>query len=236
MITIKEWLSEPETKEIKTLSAGELYSTAFFRDPQRSAYIDPTVFYSPADGVVLYAREAVNPNQRIVNIKGRNFTVRDILDDDEYDRDSLVIGIFMSRLDVHTNRIPTAGYMTEYHRSPWLFTPNVSMILEEEDIIDRQKPKAIDMEYMFRNERHVMRVYSAKLNDYYFIVQVAEKDVDEIVNWGKNSHLAQCSRFGQVRFGSQVDLIVPIEGHDFELLAKENYHVKAGVDQLIRIK
>jgi phosphatidylserine decarboxylase len=237
MKTIVEWLAEPETKALKAKSDGGLYSLDFHRDPMRPIYLDPTVFYSPADGIVLYARESIGPDQRIVDIKGQKFTVRDILDDQDYDRDSMVVSVFMTKLDVHVNRIPTAGAMSEYHRSPWLYTPNVSMLLEEEDIINRKQPKTKDMDYMFRNERVVMRVYAPVISDFYFVVQVAEKDVDEIANWGNNSHFSQCSRYGIVRFGSQCDLIVPVDGPKrFELLAKENYHVKAGVDALIRIE
>jgi phosphatidylserine decarboxylase len=68
-------------------------------------------------------------------------------------------------------------------------------------------------------------------------VQIAERDVDEIANWGME-HQMQGERYGMVRFGSQVDVVIPLKKGEnrFEILAKVNYHVQAGVDPIIQIK
>ena len=50
-------------------------------------------------------------------------------------------------------------------------------------------------------------------------------------------YLDQNERFSQIRYGSQVDLIIPLDGSTgFELLLEEGNHVEAGVDPLLKIK
>ena len=46
----------------------------------------------------------------------------------------------------------------------------------------------------------------------------------------------QNERFSLIRWGSQVDLVLPLDDRfTFELLLKETMHVNAGLDQLIKI-
>ena len=97
--TLKEWLGG-EVKELQKLPVGDLSNTFFFRDPLRSNHIDHKHFYSPADGTILY-QKVVNPGEPVVEIKGVNYTLQDVMCDEDYDKPSLVIGIFMSFYDVH---------------------------------------------------------------------------------------------------------------------------------------
>jgi len=47
---------------------------------------------------------------------------------------------------------------------------------------------------------------------------------------------AQNERFSLIRWGSQVDLILPLdERFDFELCLEDHMHVEAGLDKLIKI-
>ena len=236
MQTLTEWRDSKEVKKLKAMSDGEFYSTAFNRDPARAIYNDPSVFYSPADGVILYAKDEVMPTEAIVAIKGRNFTVRDLLADHRYEHPSIVIGIFMTKYSVHVNRAPTRGFINQIRTTPFLFTPNASMISEEEDILE-SNPDPKDMAYMFQNERCVSEIYCPDIRGNYFIVQVAEKDVNEIVNWGDGGFFQQGDRFGLLRFGSQVDLVIPLTGRvSYESIIPENMVVEAGVDALVKIK
>jgi phosphatidylserine decarboxylase len=235
--TIQEWLKSPEIRKLKGASLDYLYSTAFSRDPLRSIYLDPTVYYAPADGIVLYAKTNVQPTDALVEIKGRKFTPRDALDDKDYNYPSLVVGIFMTQYSVHVNRMPTAGYCSEVHVTPYLFTPNISMLFEEQDIMEG-KPKTQDMTYLFQNERCVTRVYCPEIRGNYYIVQVAEKDVDEIANWNREhgEYFYQGERFGLIRSGSQVDVIIPLTDKcNFQILAEEKTVVEAGVDAIVKI-
>ena len=236
MLPLKEWLASPGYKDFQSKKLGDKYSREFFRDPFRPIHIQPDRFLAAADGVILYAHPQVKPTEPVVVVKGRKLTTKDILDDKEFDRDCLVIGTYMTEADVHVNRVPTAGYLTEEHRTPYLFTHNFSMVLEQEDILEGKGSYQPDMAYLFPNERCIVSVYCPSLSLTYYLVQVAERDIDEIANWGLE-HQHQGERYGMVRFGSQVDILIPLKKNEnrFEILAKVNHHVEAGVDALVQV-
>lgn len=237
MQPLKEWVKSPEVQRIKKENAGNRFGVEFFRDPLRPIFLRPEMFLAPADGVIIYAHPKVAPDEPIVVVKGRKFTPKDLLDDKELSCDCLVIGTYMTEMDVHVNRVPTAGYVTEQHRTPYLFTHNFSMMLEQDDLLHGKGAHPDDMGYLFPNERCIVKVYCPKLKLSYYIVQIAERDVDEIANWGYECQ-QQGERYGMVRFGSQVDLVIPLKANEdrFEVLAKMNHHVKAGIDALVRVK
>ena len=236
MIPLKEWLQSDEIKKIKSKKLGDRYSREFFRDPFRPIAIRPEMFLAPADGVILYAHPRVAPDEPIVVVKGRKMTPKDLLDDKELSEDCLVIGTYMTEYDVHVNRCPTAGYLTEVHKTPYLFTHCFSMMLEQDEILSGRGSNQPDMGYLFPNERCIVRTYAPRVKCSYYTVQIAERDVDEIANWGYE-HQMQGERFGMVRFGSQVDLVIPLKKNEdrFKILAKVNYHVQAGVDGLVEV-
>ena len=236
MLPLREWLASPEYLAVKKLSMGDLVSKEFFVDPLRPVYIRPEVFYSPADGVILYAFERIGPNEAIVNVKGKKFTVRELLDDDEYDHPSLVIGIFMTAYDKHVNRCPTAGYAKEYRCTPFLYNPQISMVEEERGLLEDAEIDKADMGYLFMSERKVISVYNPRIRNTYFVIQVADRDIDVILNWFKQGYMIQAERMGQIRYGSQVDLVIPLVGKaKYELLCKRGLHVEAGTDALVKI-
>lgn len=237
MLPLKQWLVTPEVQRIKKENSGRRFGLDFFRDPLRPIYLRPEMFLAPADGIILYAHPRVKANESIIVVKGRKLTPQDLLDNEELTGDFLCIGIFMTEFDVHVNRVPTSGYLTEEHRTPYLFTHNFSMMLEQDDLTHGKGSHPNDMGYLFPNERCIVRCYAPKLKLYYYIVQIAERDVDEIANWGYE-HQCQGERYGMVRFGSQVDLVIPLKPNEnrFEILAKVNWHVTAGVDALVKVK
>ena len=218
------------------MPGGLRYGKEFFRDPLRPLYLRPESFLAPADGVILYAHERVKPDEAIVVIKGRKLTTRDVLDNKTFNDEALVVGIFMTEFDVHINRCPTSGYLTEIHKTPYLFTHNFSMMLEQDDLTRGKGSHPDDMGYLFPNERCIVRCYAPRLKTSYYLIQIAERDVDEISNWGYE-HQMQGERYGMVRFGSQLDLIIPLKKNEnrFRMLAKENWHVEAGLDPLVEV-
>lgn len=237
MIPLKDWVKSPDVQRIKKENAGNRFGIEFFRDPLRPVFLRPEMFLAPADGVIIYAHPKVAPDEPIVVVKGRKFMPKDLLDDKELSCNCLCIGIYMTEYDVHVNRCPTAGYLTEVHRTPYLFTHNFSMMLEQDDLMHGKGSHPDDMGYLFPNERCITRMYSPKIKTSYYMVQIAERDVDEIANWGYE-HQQQGERFGIVRFGSQVDLVIPLKVNEnrFEILAKINHHVVAGIDALVKVK
>jgi phosphatidylserine decarboxylase len=142
----------------------------------------------------------------------------------------------MTAKDCHVNRAPTSGYIKEERRTPFLFSPNVSMLSEENDLLDEAEIDVGDLSYLFCNEKRITSIYNPRIKDKYYIIQIAERDVDVIVAWYHQGHIEQGSRFGQIRFGSQVDIVLPLTGKNkYEIIAKRGYHVEAGIDKIVRI-
>jgi phosphatidylserine decarboxylase len=234
---LEDWLNG-EVAELSKLPVGELSNTFFFRDPLRPTYIDSEHFYSPADGTILY-QKLVMPGapccEGIVEIKGKNYTLQDVMGDKDYNKPSLVIGIFMSFYDVHINRIPYSGTI-KYNRLEPIESTNKPMLAVEKDILNKViNPN--NMDYLKYNERVLNTVYNASLDYTYHIVQIADEDVNVIAPFKQQGDLCtQNERFSLIRWGSQVDLVLPIDSrYQFELLLKETMHVNAGLDKLIKI-
>ncbi|MDD5035140.1 MAG: phosphatidylserine decarboxylase [Methylococcaceae bacterium] len=208
----------------------------FFRDPARPMYSDTSYFFSPADGVILY-QKTVGPAECLVEIKGKNYTLRQALRDDCFNQSCLVIGIFMSMYDVHVNRIPYTGNLS-YKLLPAIETHNLPMLAVEDALLGEALRPCDEADYLFSNQRMLNKVYAPSLEITYYILQIADYDVATILPFelGQNHPFAQNRRFSQIRFGSQVDLIIPLsERWTFETLLPDRMHVEAGVDPLVRI-
>ncbi len=233
--TLQEWL-KTEVEEVSSKSLRWLSEQYFFRDPTRPMFSDTTYFYPPADGIILYAKQ-VAADQSIVDIKGKPYSLQMAMRDSDYHKESLVIGIFMTFYDVHINRIPYAGRLS-YKELEAITTYNCPMLDVEKDIVNNISPYTNKAEYLFNNQRVLNRVYSMDLQQYYYILQIADYDVDCITPFRlkQNEHFAQNQRFSQIRYGSQVDLIIPLsDSFEFEPLIDEGMHVEAGVDPLVKV-
>ena len=232
--TIKEFLNRDDIKIIKEHALGEIMETDFFRDPLRTITLNRDLFYAPADGIVLYAKE-VKPDEPY-QIKGVDFTIRDMLADENYKEKSLVVSIFMTALDVHINRVPSSCYYIDTHSTPPLQTHGVSMVMEENDLLEDFNYKKEYLEYLRYNEKLVSVFYCPAIKGRFYIVQIADKDVDCCLTWHKGCFLVQGDRFGQIRCGSQVDLVIPLKkGIKYETLVKSLDHVEAGIDPVLKI-
>ena len=233
--SLRAWL-ESDVEQVHDRPMRWLSGEYFFRDPVRPMYSDPNYFFPPADGVVLYARQ-VAPDQAIVDIKGRAYSLQTALRDARFDAECLVIGIFMTFYDVHVNRIPYAGRLVYRELDP-ISTLNDPMIGVEKDLLDELRPYTRHAAYLFNNQRVVNRIFSMDLRQHYYVLQVADYDVDCITPFRlkQNQCFAQNERFSQIRYGSQVDLIIPLSDHwTFTPLLGEGMHVEAGIDPLVRI-
>ncbi len=233
--TLREWI-ETEVKPVSSKSLRWLSEQYFFRDPSRPVFSNADFFYPPADGIILYAKQ-VAADESIVDIKGKPYSLRTAMQDKDYDKKSLVIGIFMTFYDVHINRIPYAGRLSYKELEP-LSSYNYPMLGVEKDIINDIEPYTNNANYLFHNQRILNRVYNMDLKQFYYILQVADYDVDCITPFRlkQNQAVAQNQRFSQIRYGSQVDLIIPVsEQFDFIPLIETGMHVEAGVDPLVKI-
>ena len=234
MQSIKDWLKTPDVLEMQKNPVGKNMSSNFFRDPMRHVLYDPDLLYAPADGIVLYAIPKADPND-LIEIKGKDFSLKEMLNDEQYDQPSLVVGIFMTSFDVHVNRAPTDGYYLEVRETNTIYTHNISMLMVENELLTTLGYKKDDMGYMHSNERKISVFYSPPLDGRYYIVQIGDKDIDVINNWGLGEFLTQGERMGVVRWGSQVDLVIPLKDKKFEIMVDKLMHVEAGIDPIARI-
>jgi phosphatidylserine decarboxylase len=234
--TLKDWI-ESDVRPLDDRSLSWLSQNYFFRDPTRATYIDQTYFFAPADGIILY-QKAVKPDADLLDIKGKTYTLRDALQDAIYDKFSLVIGIFMTFFDVHVNRVPFSGRLLYRPIGP-IHTFNHPMLPTEQMILDDLRIDSRKAEYLRHNQRVVNRIDAPSLGRSYYLLQVADYDVDSITPFAleQNYPFTQGQRFSQIRFGSQVDLIVPLSGEFiFTFVVPTGCHVEAGLDPLIKIR
>lgn len=233
--TLHDWLAS-DLERLRRRPMRWLAERYFCRDPARPLYSDASYFFPPADGVVLYAKE-VDPITDIVDIKGKGYTLRDALRDPGFAQRCLVVGIFMTFYDVHINRIPFSGRLC-YRELDALDTYNYPMLDVEKDLLDELSPDTRKAGYLFNNQRVVNRIFSIDLGQHYYVLQVADYDVGCITPYSikQNQAFAQNQRFSMIRYGSQVDLIIPLSpSYEFEALLGAGMHVEAGIDPLVRV-
>ena len=233
--TLQEWL-EKDVAPVQDQSVAWLSQHHFMRDPIRPTFSDLSYFFSPADGLILYQRE-VKPDAAIVEIKGKAYSLRDALRDPHFEDECLVIGIFMTFYDVHVNRVPYPGQLSYKELDP-IDTYNHPMLDVEKNILQELRIPNESLEYLHHNQRMVNRIYSSELGLSYYVLQVADYDVDCITPFDlkQNQAAAQGERFSMIRYGSQVDLIVPLSPRfDLTTLQNTGDHVEAGIDPLIKV-
>ncbi len=233
--SLEDWVNS-DVKAVANKPLDWLSTHHFFRDPARPLSSDSCFFFSPADGIILYQKQ-VKPDESVIDIKGQNYSLRDAMRDEDFDQECLIIGIFMTMYDVHVNRIPFAGTLCYKELEP-IGTHNLPMLDTEIDLISELKINNENAEYLYKNQRVLNSVYASDLGLKYYVLQIADYDVDCITPFqlGQNNQCSQNERFSMIRYGSQVELIVPItEQHELELLQEPGVHVEAGLDPLILI-
>lgn len=148
---------------------------AFFRDPQRSVDHAPAerdVVLSPADGRVMYA----GPAQPEVSPPG------------EWQQ----VSIFLSVFDVHINRAPYGGTVTDvqYRPGKWL--------------------AAYKFESAFENERSDITVVDGERTVIFrqIVGLVARRVVTRI---RPGDRISTGQRIGLMKFGSRMDVFVPMD-------------------------
>lgn len=232
-LPIKKWISDVVNPIKKEKNITQLSTEYFFRDPSRPMFNNYNFFYSPADGIILYQKE-VTPTEKIVEIKGKNYTLRDILFDTTFKEPCVVIGIFMSFYDVHINRVPYKGKLT-FKDVDSIESYNYPMLFLEKQLISEQL-STHNMGYLQNNARRINTIESKDMK--YYVVQIADYDVDVFHHFVEdNEYVMQNERFSFIRWGSQCDLIVPLKylKNGYKFIQKPEFHVEAGVDTLIEI-
>lgn len=164
----------------------------FFRDPGRPDPQRTDVIVSPADGRVVYVRAVPAGQAPVADKKGRTCPLPELARTWLSEAGAVAVGISMNLSDVHVNRAPIGGRVQSVHRTPGTFGSlrNPEMLLANErvtTVIDGDDP---DLQVA--------------------VVQIASRLVRRIVAFiGPGDAVRAGQRIGAIRFGSQVDLLVP---------------------------
>jgi phosphatidylserine decarboxylase len=188
----------------------------FYRDPERVVPQDEGAIVSPADGEVLYVRESRGGALPVVSKLGRDYTLEELTRTPLASEDAVVIGIGLSFLDVHVNRAPVGGRIALQRRFPGRFG-------------SLRRP-----EMVFENERATLVIERDGLE--VAVVMIASRLVRRIVTYlSEGDRVAAGQRIGMIRFGSQVDLVLPVR-EDLRVDVRSGDRVVAGESIVARVE
>ena len=151
-----------------------LFFAFFFRDPHRISPADPDVVLSPADGRVLIAGPAVADAAPAPG-------------PDAWKQ----ISIFLSPMDVHVNRIPASGRVTDVKYLPGRFLPAYR---HEAGGANERSEIWIDHGGQMVVARQVVGMLARRV--------VCRARIGDDVRAG--------DRFGIMKFGSRMDIFLPV--------------------------
>jgi phosphatidylserine decarboxylase len=164
----------------------------FFRDPRREPPIDPQVVVAPADGRVTRVQRVEEGNQQSPTL----------------------VSIFLSPLDVHINRAPIAGEITNvaYTRGKFLMATN-----QNASLVNEQNALTIRGEQITVVCKQIAGILARRI--------ICWKQAGELVSLGE--------RFGLIKFSSRTDILLPPQ---VEVLVHEGARVRGGVTVIGRIR
>jgi phosphatidylserine decarboxylase len=175
-----------------------VFIVSFFRDPERAVPQDVNVVVSPADGTITDIGEVEEPDFP----GGRAFR----------------IGMFLSVFNVHVNRIPQSGRVTNLRYYPGEF-------------LDARHGSA-----GVRNEQFWIDLEEEGSGRHIRIKQIAGAIARRIVCWLRpDEHVTRGERLGMIKFGSRTELYLPA-GIDIEILVKVGDKVKGAASALVRYR
>jgi len=164
----------------------------FFRDPKRLSPTDPNVVVAPADGRVTRVKQI----------------------EDGGERSATLVSIFLSPLDVHINRAPIAGEITNvsYTRGKFLV--------------------AMDERASLVNEQNALTIEGEKIT--VVCKQIAGILARRIICWKRaGERVVLGERFGLIKFSSRTDILMP---PNVEVLITEGSRVQGGTTIIGRIR
>jgi len=133
----------------------------------------------------------INENAVVSPCDGKVVVIEETVDPEYFKEKRLQISIFMSPANVHVNRNPISGQVVynQYHKGKYLVAWHPKSSTE--------------------NERH--SVVIRKGDTEILVKQIAGALAKRIVNYLQvGQSVAQTEEFGFIKFGSRVDLILPI--------------------------
>lgn len=184
----------------------------FFRNPERTPPAQEGIIISPADGIVKYVKEIHN-NEFPFALKNKNaIPLSEFVGTDIIAGNGIQIGIGMSLFDVHVNRSPIAGNISLLRRIPGTFNSlkKINSLLENERVAAIIEGRGIKIGIVLIASRLVRRI---------------------CLYLSEGTEVAIGQRIGMIRFGSQVDIIMPVS-RTLKVNVKPGDKVKAGVSIL----
>ena len=181
----------------------------FYRDPERVPPDDENVILSPADGKIIYVKKIEDGEIPFSEKNGRKFPLNDFIQSKVLEPGGHLIGIAMNYLDVHVNRAPIGGRISLLKHIKGLF-------------ISLKKKEAV-----IQNERVLTVIENGHFK--VGIVQIASRLVRKIIPYfQEGAEIQKGERMGIIRFGSQVDVILP-DLPSFSIEVSPGEKVKAGI-------
>jgi phosphatidylserine decarboxylase len=193
---------------LTTLASVFLLLWRFYRDPERNPPPDESGVLAPADGKIIYIKRIEKGEVPYAEKHGRRYSLRELATGDVLPEGGYLIGTAMSFLDVHVNRAPISGKVSLLTHIRGLF-------------LSLRKPEAV-----VQNERMLSVIEGAQFK--IGLVQIASRLVRNIVPFcHEGNRVLRGERIGMIRFGSQVDLVLPdVPGLHVEVIVGQR--VKAG--------
>jgi phosphatidylserine decarboxylase len=171
-----------------------LYVFWFFRDPDRISPAEPDAVVAAADGKVADIVEIEEPE--VLHARQKR------------------VGIFLSVIDVHTNRAPVEGKLI-YRKA------HAGLCLDARHADCTTKNRAVT--WAFQNQRGT-----------FVVRQLTGMIARRIVAWSKvGDELKKGDRFGMIRFGSRTEVYLPL---DAEVLVRVGDRVIGGVSVIARLR
>jgi len=193
------------------------------RDPKRNIPAGD-VLVAPADGTVLCIKNISRGEIPIALKKNNSIPLTEITGIGEYKNISgFLIGIFMSPLSVHRNRIPVSGEIVfkKYQPAPF----NLSMVKATTDILLKRTPFN-DYEFYPANERLTIGIKTEW--GIVSVTQIADKWIRKIVSCIEvGDKVTKGQQYGMIRFGSQCDIFIP-DSFDTQIKIKTGDYMYAG--------
>lgn len=189
------------------------YLIFFMRDPVRVAPDGDNIIIAPADGKIAYIRK-IRDGEVPVSIKsGKKVLLKEITKSSMDDiRNGYIVGIMMSFFNVHIQRAPISGQVIDQIHVPGKFF----------DL------KVNGWRMLREAERNILTLKDPSNNITVIAIQMASNSVRRIISLVKKGEsLNRGQRYGFVKFGSQVDIIIP-DLADLEFTIKKGDHVYAG--------
>ena len=153
-----------------------------------------------------------NENEILSPVDGKIVSIKKVYEKEYFNDDRILVSIFMSPFNIHVTRYPVSGKIlySKYHPGKYLVAWH---------------PKSSE-----KNERTTIVVESKKVGPILYR-QIAGTVARRIVNYAKkNTNAIQGEDSGFIKFGSRVDLFLPI---DSKIKVKMNQKEKGGINSII---